>query len=238
VDTADERVGTEGDVAAVLRAVTDQRGRHPLPWAVTPLAGAARVLDVSCGSGPLADELAERWIGVDPLAAPGRRPLLRGSPAALPLRDNAVDGIALFLVLQRLPDLDAVFAELRRVLRPGGTLVAVVPSAAPRTLAELRLAPLLVPVHREWRHRSALDAAGWLLTAADFAVLTDDRAAFTVPLPDGPAARTLVTGLPHAGLWPPELPAGVRDKAADALVRRAGPGRRLPVPMRRLVARR
>lgn len=229
---------TGGDVAAVLRAATDPRGGRPLPWTVAPLAEATRVLDVSCGSGPLADELAERWIGVDPLAVPGRRRLLRASPAALPLLDNAVDGIALLLVLPRLPDLDAVFAELRRVLRPGGTLVAVVPSAAPRTLAELRLAPTLLPVHREWTHRSGLDRAGWLLTAADFAVLTDDRAAFTVPLPDGPTARSLVTDLPRAGLWPPDLPADVRDKVVDALVRRAGPGRRLPVPMRRLVARR
>jgi SAM-dependent methyltransferase len=197
------------------------------------------VLDLCCGSGPLADELAGRWVGVDPHATSGRRPIVGATPAALPLRDNAVDGAVLLLVLPRLPELDTVFAELRRVLRPGGTLVVVVPSAGPRTLAELRLAPLLFPVHRSgWPHRSALDSAGWLLAAADFAVLADDRAAFAVPMPDGDAARALATDLPRAGLWPPTLPANVREKLVAGLVRRAGPGRTLPVPMRRLVGRR
>jgi SAM-dependent methyltransferase len=153
-------------------------------------------------------------------------PVDEPGPSGLDAATNAADGVALLLALPRLPDLDGVFAELRRVLRPGGTLVVVVPSAGWRSS----------PAHRCWRHRSALDRAGWLLAAADFAVLSDDRRTFTVPLPGAEAALALADALPAAGLWPPELPDDVRARARDRLVRRAGGD--LPLPLRRLVARR
>jgi SAM-dependent methyltransferase len=233
--------GTPADDAAgrLLRTATDRNGVGPLAWTASPLANATRVLDVGCGSGPLAGELPGRWVGVDPAPRPGAGPVIAGVPDALPVRDNAVDGAVLLLTLPRLLALDAVFAELRRVLRPAGTLVVVVPSASTRSLTELRTAPLLAAVHRGgWTNRSALDRAGWLLAAADFAVLGDDRCAFALPLPDAAAAQALVADLPRAGWWPPDLPADVRERVAAGLARRAGPGRVLPVPLRRLVARR
>lgn len=222
----------------LLRAATDRRGRGPLPWAAAPLLRSDRVLDLCCGTGPLRDELpAGAWLGVD--FAPGvGRPRVRAAPMALPLRRSVVDGICLLLTLPSLHDLDGVFAELRRVLRPGGTLVVLVPSATPRSATELRMAPLLASVHRRWANRSALDLAGWLLTAADFGVLGDDRVSFTVPLPDPGVAYALVSDLPRAGLWPPGMSTEVRVDLAERLGARAGPGRRLPVPLRRLVARR
>ena len=241
MDTGAATPADDDPAAAVrlLRAATDGRGAGPLPWTAAPLAGAGRVLDVCCGRGPLADEFPGRWIGVDPVPRPGRHPIIAGTPAALPIRDSAVDGVVLLLALPRLSELDAVFAELRRVLRPAGTLVVIVPSASPRSVADLRMAPLLGPVHRSgWTNRSALDQAGWLLAAADFAVLGDDRGRFALPVPDAAAAHALVTDLPRAGWWPPHLPADVRERARDGLARRAGPGRVLPVPLRRLVARR
>ena len=224
------------DVAGrLLRAATDRNGAGAVPWAASPLANATRVVDVCCGSGPLAGEFAGRWVGVDPAPRPGGPPVVAGHANALPLGDNAVDGAVLLLALPRLRDVDGVFAELRRVLRPSGTLVVVVPSASPRSLTELRTAA----VHRTgWTNRSALDQAGWLLAAGDFAVLGDDRCAFTLPLPDAAAARALVTDLPRAGWWPPDLPTDVRERVAAHLAGRAGPGRVLPVPLRRLVARR
>lgn len=224
----------------LLRAAGDRYGTGPLPWAAAPLVNAERVLDLCCGAGALADELPPgRWLGTDAVVVPaGRTPRLLALAGAIPLGANTVDGIAVLLALPRLPDLDAVFAEVRRVLRPAGTLVVVVPSAVPRSLAELRLAPLLAPVHRCWPHRSALDRAGWLLAAADFAVLGDDRMPFALPLPDAAAAFRLVDDLPRAGLWPPDLPPTVRARVAEGLARRAGPDRVLPIPLRRLVARR
>jgi SAM-dependent methyltransferase len=160
-------------------------------------------------------------------------------PGALPVATNGVDGLALLLALPVVGDLDGLFAELRRVLRPGGTLVVVVPSVSLRSVADLRWRSVLRPAHRgPWRHRSALDGAGWLLTAADFAVLGDDRVPFTLPLPDGAAASRVVDDLTEAAIWPPDLGFDARRTLTSALVDRAGPGRTLPVPLRRLVARR
>ncbi len=98
-----------------------------------------------------------------------------------------------------------------------------------RSVAELRAARLLRPVRTgAWTNRSALDSTGWLLQAADFAVLGDDRVSFSLPLPD---AAELVSELPRSGLWPPGVPAALLAAAAAS-------GRPLPVPMRRLVSRR
>ncbi|MBW0114189.1 hypothetical protein [Pseudonocardia abyssalis] len=147
-------------------------------------------------------------------------------------------GVLLRLALHRVVDVDGAFARLRDTLRPGGTLVVVTPSVSVRSVADLRWRGALRPVHRgPWLHRAALDDASWLLMAADFAVLADDRVPFTLPLPDGGAARRAVADLPAAGLWP-DLTADVRTELAAELVRRCGPGCRLPVPLRRLVARR
>jgi SAM-dependent methyltransferase len=227
------------DDRAVLGSLTDRAGDNPLSWVAAPLAAAGRVLEIGCAAGALADRFPPgQWLGLTATLRPGPMPRLRGSPDALPVRSGAFDGIALLLGLPRLPNVDGVFAELRRVLQPGGTLVLLVPSALARSTRELRMASTLAGVHRQWRHRSALDQAGWLLAAADFAVLGDDRVSFSLPLPDREAAQRLVEILPRAGLWPPDLPPGVRERAVTTLCRLSGPGRILPVPLRRLVARR
>lgn len=217
--------------AALLCAAIDPRGRRVLPWVVRPVRDAGKVLELSYGPGVLAAELpADRLRTVD---------LSVSEPTTLPGATNSVDAVCLVLVLARLRSVDAMFAEVRRVLRPGGTLVTIVPSVTVRSLAELQLARLLRPVRRgPWPNRSGLDAAGWLLAAADFAVMGDDRVPFAVPLPDAATALDTVAELPATGLWPPELSTDVRTAIADELARRAGPGRVLPVPMRRLVARR
>jgi SAM-dependent methyltransferase len=208
-----------GDARALLATATDRAGRAPLPWLADPLRRAERVLELACGPGLLAAELGpDRWLGVDAVGgAEEVGPFVRADPRELPLRANAVDAIALVLALPDLPDLDAVFAEVRRVLRPGGTLLVAVPSATPGSLSELGTVRAVRPVHASWRHRSALDRAGWLLAAADFSVMGDERMPFALPLPDAAAALALAERL---------------------LARRAGPGRVLPIPLRRIVARR
>lgn len=218
----------------LLRAM-DGGAVAPLPWLAAPLRPARRVLDLCCGGGELAGHLPEgRWLGV------GRRQgQVRGSSSAIPLRDNAVDGVALVLTLPHLHHLDAVFAEVRRVLEPGGTLALLVPSASVRSAAELRGARLLAPVRQvPWTNRSALDHAGWLLQAADFAVLGDDRMSFALPLPGGPEAHRLVAALARSDLWPRNVPDAVLADVAGRLAGAGGTGRVLRVPLRRLVARR
>lgn len=225
----------------LLHTATGPHGVGPLSWVAAPLQEADRVLDLDCGSGPLADELRPgHWAGITHAGtARGRRPQVRAATTALPIRTNAVDAICLLLTLPHLADLDDVFAEIRRVLRPGGTLVTVAPSVSMRSVRDWQLARLLRPVRRgAWRNRSGLDGAGWLLAAADFAVLGDDRVPFALPIPDAETAARAVTDLTVAGIWPPGLPATVRAHLAQELGRLAGPGRVLPIPLRRLTARR
>lgn len=175
----------------------------------------------------------------------GREPLPDGADVLSPgpgtaivAPDDTADAVVLQLTLHRAEDVDGLFARVRSVLRPGGTLVVVTPSVAPRSMADLRWRGLLRPAHRgPWRHRAALDDAGWLLAAADFAVLGDDRAPYALPVPDADAAHRAVDLLPAAGLWP-ELDDATRTRLAEGIARRAGPRCRLPVPLRRLVGRR
>lgn len=228
---------SDGTAARLLRAATAPNGSGVVPWLLKPLDGAARVLELACGRGEFAADVGSRWVGVDPTVhgVPGA---VRGSPAAIPLRDNSVDAVLVVLALPRLSDLDGVFAEVRRVLVPGGSLVALVPSMSVRSVAELRVARALTPVRRAaWPNRSALDHLGWLLHAADFAVPADDRVRFALPLDDAAAARTLVEELPAAGIWP-ALADGDRASVAAALADHAQPGATLPVPLRRIVGRR
>jgi demethylmenaquinone methyltransferase / 2-methoxy-6-polyprenyl-1,4-benzoquinol methylase len=93
------------------------------------------VLDLACGTGDLCCELAGagyRPVGVDfstrMLELARSRtdaPLVRGDAQALPLHDGAVDGVVCGFALRNFVDVQAVFLECARVLRPGGRLAAL-----------------------------------------------------------------------------------------------------------------
>lgn len=87
-------------------------------------------------------------------------------------------------------------------------------------------------IREQWPHRSAVDHPGWLLTAADFAVMGDDRVVFRDPEAPGNSA-THVDELCGAGLLPRSLPADLRAELTRQ--RSVQDGR---VALRRLVARR
>lgn len=110
---------------AVLSLVGDVRGR--------------RILDAGCGSGPLAAELVARGADVtgfdgSPAMIDLARRRLGGSvplsvhdlTEPLPYADETFDDVVASLVLHYLEDWDAPLAEIRRVLKPGGRLVASV----------------------------------------------------------------------------------------------------------------
>ncbi len=102
------------------------------------LAPPAIVLDCGCGNGASLATLAAdgyRTIGVDLLAeglvrAQRRMPgawLARASVDRLPFADGAFDAALLLDVLEHVDDVTAL-AEVRRVLRPRGAVVASVPA--------------------------------------------------------------------------------------------------------------
>jgi SAM-dependent methyltransferase len=91
-------------------------------------------LDAACGTGrhsAYLSGLGHRVIGVDRspemlAVARVRVPrgtFLEGDLERLPLSDDSIDLVVCALALTHVPDLPAAFAELTRVLRPGGHLV-------------------------------------------------------------------------------------------------------------------
>lgn len=100
------------------------------------------VADLGCGTGYLTRALlgvAAKVIAVDAsegmleqarghleLAPAGTEVELRlGELDALPIADGEVDGAIAGMVLHHLPSMDSALAEMRRILRPGGTAVVL-----------------------------------------------------------------------------------------------------------------
>ncbi len=93
----------------------------------------ADVLEVGCGTGRLLGPIAgfaRRAIGVDlstgMLAHARRRGLevVQGSATALPIASASVDVACAFKVLAHVPDVAGALAEMARVVRPGGWVLA------------------------------------------------------------------------------------------------------------------
>jgi dolichol-phosphate mannosyltransferase len=110
-----------------------QRRRHRIVTAM--VRGQGRTLDVGCGSSVIVQSLNDA-VGVD--LHPSRLrymrrygvPLVRASALALPIRGASIDCVVCSQVLQFIPAHLPVFAELVRVLRPGGLLVVGTPDYA------------------------------------------------------------------------------------------------------------
>lgn len=91
------------------------------------------VLDIATGTGLVAREAlgiigpSGRLVGLDPSAGMlGQAgalevPLVRAIGERLPFRDASFDFVSMGFALRHVADLEALFSEMRRVLRPGGT---------------------------------------------------------------------------------------------------------------------
>jgi SAM-dependent methyltransferase len=86
-----------------------------------------RLLDVGCGWQPHRALFGhvDRYVGVDGLDS---GPVdLYGDGLALPFRDEVFDSVLCNQVLEHVPEPGRLLAEIRRVLRPGGTLLLTAP---------------------------------------------------------------------------------------------------------------
>ena len=125
----DEHPGITEDVLGPAR---DGAGRSPYDWLVEAAPRHGLVVDLGCGSAPVGRCLATgtRYVGVDRSHRELRRArpvaVARADGAALPLADATADAVVASMVLMVMPRLDAALDEVRRVLRPGGALVATV----------------------------------------------------------------------------------------------------------------
>jgi ubiquinone/menaquinone biosynthesis C-methylase UbiE len=97
-------------------------------------------LDIGCGSGDQAVCLTKEsfrviaadlsFAGVQVARETARQAgapvvLFNGDAEHLPLPDASVDGCVCGLLLHHFPDLDRIASELRRVVKPGGAVVAI-----------------------------------------------------------------------------------------------------------------
>lgn len=226
-------------------------GVSPVDVAVeTVLALApARVLEVGCGTGDLARAVCRALPDTDYVATDRSAAMTRateeaaaaeGLPglsveqvdaSALPYADGSFDVVVAAWMLYHLPDLGAGLREIARVLRPGGTLVAVTNSE--RSLATLHDAVLdwdglAIPFSSE-NGEAALRSAFATVARRDVesrATFPDHASAAAyldtlvprlgerLPWFEGPqehaGAATVFTATAH---WPPEPPINGGDLA-------------------------
>ena len=139
----------------------------PIFWDIVGSVDGLAVLDIGCGDGRVMAQLgnAASVLGVD-----GSIRLLDEAsrfgethqtalPSLAPVRDASVDLAIAVLVLEHLPSLGELFAEVARVVKPGGVFVTVVNhplSTAPGS------APVVDPSDGEvlWRFGDYL-SNGW-----------------------------------------------------------------------------
>lgn len=124
-------------------------GRHPGCEALATIEAAepATVLEVGCGTGEFAARVMSALPAADLVAVDQSERMVeltasRGVPSRqadvqeLPFADDSFDVVAALWMLYHVPDLHRGLAEIRRVLRPGGTFVAV--TNGDEHLAQLR----------------------------------------------------------------------------------------------------
>jgi len=112
-------------------------GERFLDWLAPP--PAQRWLDIGCGAGAFTQMILHRCspqsiVGADPAAAQvdyARRAILSAEfrvadAMALPFADGELDIVASALVINFIPDRAKAFAEMHRVLRPGGLVAGYV----------------------------------------------------------------------------------------------------------------
>ena len=122
----------------VIHLAMRQRNLAAYRGRVVP-AAEGRVLEIGIGSGlnlPFYSQKVEQVIGLDPsanllsMARQAARPslgpveLVEGSAEAIPLESRTVDTVVTTWTLCSIPDAPCSLLEMRRVLKPGGVLLA------------------------------------------------------------------------------------------------------------------
>ena len=198
--------------------------------AVARAASGGVVVEVGAGGG-FYHEVRPSVVSID--LRPGAEVDVVGSALALPLRDESASAVLLLNVLHHLPDPSLFFRECERVLRPGGRVCLIEPSAGPLSRRLIR------PFHHEpWD-----EDGGWTLppsgplTGANMAlpsiIFTRDRGRYRAEFPHLPIDRvrfhTIALYLLSGGV-------SMRSLVPGALFRPALAAERLLAPAGSLLA--
>lgn len=231
-----------GITERILERCRDETASTPYRWVATPLDPHASVLDLACGSGPLHSLVTGRWVGIDISPAElatatgrGAAPLVGGDAARLPFGSASFDAVVCSMALMVAQPIAQVLAEIARVLRPGGCLVALLPSTHPLTLMDrLRYGRLLAALRRvrfAYPHDVTAADLRESLVASGLAPVADRHRRFAYPLATEDAARELIASLYLPGTGAARIAAA--ERVAERWV-----GEVLGVPLRLVVARR
>ena len=166
-DAVAQQYASEANLEARRALYANAEGPDPREVAFAAVAEAAprRVLEVGGGPGELAARMAAE-LGADVVmvdVSPRMVELARGRGVDahvgdvqdLPFEDGSFDCAVAAWMLFHVPDLDRGLAELARVLRPGGRLVAV--TNAEHHLHELREIAGSAAWHRPFTRENGMD---------------------------------------------------------------------------------
>ena len=212
-----------GITESVLFDARDGAGRSPYDWLVDAVPGdATTVVDLACGSGPVARRVCgARVVGLDQSVqelarATGLR--VQARVPALPLASGCAGAVVTSMALMLMHPLGAVLAEVARLLRPGGTFVATVPSRG-----EAGSAPLFADLLRTLgqtgvTYPEPLDDDGLAerFAAAGLTLSGDDTAVFVRPVAGAGEAEQVVRSFYAPGAGPERVAAAV-EKLREAV---------------------
>jgi demethylmenaquinone methyltransferase/2-methoxy-6-polyprenyl-1,4-benzoquinol methylase len=125
-------------ITRILSYGMDQRWKTRLVR-MSAAAPGMRALDLACGTGDIAFALAARGasvVGLDVThrmvelarakgGAAGRARFVTGDMMSLPFPDGTFDVVTTGYGIRNVPRIETALAEIRRVLRPGGTVVSL-----------------------------------------------------------------------------------------------------------------
>lgn len=228
-----------GITEVVLDHARDSAGRTPYDWAAAAVPADAVVVDLACGSAPMAAHLtARQYVGLDlshaelRVASAKSLSVAQADATHLPLPGSCADVVVMSMALMLVPLADTL-AEVKRVLRPGGLFVATTPHNRPMPPRDwLRYARLCIALRHpglSYPNDRALADAPTAFRSAGLTLLHDDQRAFACGVADEEVADQLL-----ASLYLPDV-APARMEAGRTVVRR-WTGTDVTTPIRRLVA--
>lgn len=237
---ADFHAERPGITEEVLARTTDGAG-DPYRWLAGQVPPSASVLDLACGSAPMAPLHPGPWVGIDVSPAElgrargrGAAPVVLGDGSSLPFRSGSFDAVACSMALMLIQPLDAALAEVARVLRPGGRLVALLPGTKGLSVADLvRYGRLILALRSRLRYPNdrALADPGPALAAARLSPVLDEHRRFECHVAGAGTAARYVRSL--------YLPDVDPERVGQAVaVAQRWIGHSIGVPLRLLVAER
>jgi SAM-dependent methyltransferase len=149
--------------AAVPPGAVPERFAERRDFLLAHVRPSEAVLDLGCGDGTFAAELVRAGAKVTAAdvstealrraaeRAPGLDARLWPDGEPLPLEDASVDTVWAGEVIEHVVDVAPWLSEVRRVLRPGGTLLLTTPDHGRRTMLALALSARRFAAHFEPR---------------------------------------------------------------------------------------